>query len=222
MALVTLSELRTRVRERADMVYSQFVSDSELRSYINASARKLYDLLVEAGEDYYSASLTFTLATGEASYTLPANTVYKLRGLDIQEGGAWLPVGSYQQLERGHWQQNSIDRLIAKVKYRLFSDTLEFLPADQTAGTYRLRYVPFMTAMVSDSDTFNGYNGYEEYIVVDAAIKCKDKEESSTTVLEREKLELERKISAVSGERDYAAPDRVEDVRSGSFGSYYL
>ena len=34
---MSLPQLRTASRQRADMVYSQFVSEAELNSYINAS-----------------------------------------------------------------------------------------------------------------------------------------------------------------------------------------
>ena len=45
--LVTLADIKLRSREMADMVNSQFVSDDELKRYINASIQELYDVLIE-------------------------------------------------------------------------------------------------------------------------------------------------------------------------------
>ena len=43
---VALSDLRTLVRQRADQENSQFVTDEELRQYINRGYAGLYDMLV--------------------------------------------------------------------------------------------------------------------------------------------------------------------------------
>ena len=44
--MTTLADLRNRARRRSDMVSSQFVSDTELLDFINASYAELYDLLM--------------------------------------------------------------------------------------------------------------------------------------------------------------------------------
>jgi len=218
MATIQLQALRRRVRQRADMVYSQFVTDSELNDYINGSAQELYDKLVEANVDYYNATLNFTGGSGRSSYTLPSATVYKLRGLDIDLGGSWVPVYSFEYLERDRYQDTTVARLVASVKYRWMGTAIEFLPADHAAGTYRLRYVPLFVPMTRDTDTFDGHNGFEEYIVTDAAIKCKDKEESSVSVLQESKRLLTKRIEAMANVRDYGNADKVQDVRREQSG----
>ena len=44
---MTLTQLIAAVRQRADFVNSQFVTDAELTSYINQSYFELYDLLIQ-------------------------------------------------------------------------------------------------------------------------------------------------------------------------------
>lgn len=51
---VTLLEMKTEARERADQVNSAFVSDPELTNYINSAARELYDLFIQAYENDYN------------------------------------------------------------------------------------------------------------------------------------------------------------------------
>ena len=214
MALVTLLELRTRVRERADMVYSQFVSDAELNRYINESAQELYDLLVQANVDYYSTLESFTIAPSANTHTLP-DDFYKIRTLDIDLGGRFCPVWPYNVQERGYWQDAVISRIAAPVLYRVVGGTLELVPSLSAAGSYRLTYVPLLEPMVDDTDEFNGFNGFETYIIVDAAIKAKDKEESSVTVLTKQKDELMKRIEAMANVVDYGANSSIANVRDG-------
>lgn len=203
------------------MVYSQFVSDAELNEYINSSAQELYDLLVECNVDYNVTTQAFTLSSGNSTYTLPVD-FYKLRSLDFNQSGAYVPIWPYQHLERGQWQDAAISRLSATVQYRIYGGIVEFLPEDQAAGDFRLRYVPLMTELNDDADTFNGYNGFEEYIVIDAAIKCKDKEESSVSVLQDQKTKMTKRIQALAPVRDYGSGDRVQDVRGVNVRLDYL
>ena len=59
--LVSLTELRTLTRQRADMENSQFVTDTELTRYLNNSWGELYNLIVENfNEDYYTTSSTIS------------------------------------------------------------------------------------------------------------------------------------------------------------------
>src|SRR6267154_4869745 len=83
--LVTLGSLRTQVRQRADIVNSQFITDTELNGYINASYAELYDLLVQKyGDDYYVKSPPYSFVTDGTSqfYALP-DDFYKLLGVDL-------------------------------------------------------------------------------------------------------------------------------------------
>jgi len=54
LASITLSQLRTRCKQQADMENSTFISDTELNNYINESIEELRDILIKNfGEDYY-------------------------------------------------------------------------------------------------------------------------------------------------------------------------
>ena len=66
---MTLAQLRTAARQEADMVNSQFVSDSEFNTYINQSCFELYDLLIQKfGDDYYIKNPPYTFTTDGTSY----------------------------------------------------------------------------------------------------------------------------------------------------------
>ncbi len=54
---VSLAELIRRIRQRADMVDTQFVTDEEITSYCNESLGELYDLIIgSAAQEYFMRS----------------------------------------------------------------------------------------------------------------------------------------------------------------------
>lgn len=213
MASWTLAQLKTKVRERADMVYSQFVSDSELQGYISASYSDYYDQIVKVYADQLvSDPVSFTIVSGN-TYTLDTN-FYKLVGLDFQDGTDWREVRSFDFNER-----NSNNHDFGRgyyhpiLKYRLIGNKLRFIPIDQATGTYRYWYIPLYTPLLLDADTMDGYNGWEEYIVIDAAIKCLLKEETSVKELLMLREEWRTKIAESAQNRDAGQSQRIIDVQ---------
>ena len=78
----TLATVRTTVRQRCDQVNSQFVTDAELNSWINANYQELYGNIVEHfGNDYStngSSPYQFTTDGVNQFFNLPdGSTTYK-------------------------------------------------------------------------------------------------------------------------------------------------
>ena len=220
MSAITLATLKTRCRERADMVDSEFIPDTELLTYINASYTELYDILVSKFEDYFVAPPTsFTIAAAATYYTLPSD-FYKLRGVDYSLGGSeYVALRKFNFNERNQNRvSNRIARRQPKVSYRIVGNNLYMEPGDLAPGSYRLWYTPACTLLVDDTDTLDGVNGWEEYVVVDTAIKMMAKEESDTIQLERERARLLERIEQMAQNRDYDQPERITDV---AFDGYH-
>ncbi len=54
---VSLAQLILRIRQRADMIDTQFVTDEEITSYCNESLGELYDLIIgSAAQEYFMRS----------------------------------------------------------------------------------------------------------------------------------------------------------------------
>lgn len=221
---LTLAQLRTRVRERADMVNSQFVTDSELNGYINYSYKALYDLLVEAAEDYHLHSQTFTITSGN-THALPAD-FYKLRGVDdLSNTSAPKSIRKFNWNERNDYITDSL--LVANVwdfsdvVYRVVGSNLTFEPASNAQKTYRLWYVPVLATLSADSDTADGVQGWLEYVIVDSAIKCLIKEESDIAPLLAIKQEITERITRMRHNRDQALPEKISRVRNRRLAGFY-
>lgn len=204
----TLANLRTYVRQQADQESSTFISDSELNRYINQSAAELHGLLTTLYEDYYLTSATFTLTTLN-TYTLPSN-FFKLRRLQYDSAGSWSKVPQFAFDEFEANQQRYLTGAAPEWRmYRIMQAALFVLPEDDFAGDYRIWYLLNYTAMTSDADTLSDLMGWDEYVIVDAAIKCLQKEESDASILMARKAELKRRIEMEAANRDASGPERI-------------
>lgn len=228
----TLESLQFQARSRADMLDDQFVSDEELVFYINSSIRELYDMLVSTVADYYMKDgYQFTLTDGDEGKDLPED-FYKLRGFErsIDASGdqsSWFTVTQFNFHERNKYNTitTGLGSAIPWVTYRVMASTdsaqrLMLRPQQNTAGVYQLWYVPKCPELVDDDDSFDGINGWEEYVVVDAAIKMLQKQEDDVSVLFAQKKALADRIQAMSADRSQADPEKITDVRGGSGNPY--
>lgn len=214
---VTLAELKTRVREKADMVNSQFVSDSELKTFINGSYAELYDLLVSRYEDYFLKSYAFTILIGNSN-PLPSD-FYKVRGVDLSSG-----LGTFSKVRKWSFEERNanngvITRMGANSRaYRVMGGEIKIIPEAHAQGDYQLWYIPRVTQFVSDASSIDDVLDFDEYIVIDAAIKCLLKEESDVSVLLRQKEDMRQRVLAMASARD-SEPDTIQDVRfSNQYG----
>lgn len=221
--MITLAQLKLQVRHRADMLNSHFVEDDELNYYVSNSYKELYDILVTAYQDYYMIAVppqfTLTGVVGQNYFDLPED-FYKLRGVDISLDNAstWRTLLPFAFDRRN--RQGNLVRQFDKM-YRMVGSRIYITPELNAAGTYRLWYIPSAADLTDDADIINGVNGWEEYIIVDAAIKCLEKEESDTTVLERAKASLFQRILIASKNRDAGMPETISDISLSQFETDY-
>lgn len=223
---ITLADLRTKSRQRANKEGSGFIQNPELNGYINDSATKLYDLLVGAyGNDYYAKSASITTIFNQELYDVPED-FYKLLGIDYILGPQqFLTLKPYQFNERNRFRigtfWNAI-RGVAGPRYRLTVNKLSFLPVPDAGYNLELHYIPACPVMVDDTDTFDGINGWEEFIILDAAMKMLKKEETDTSDLQREFDAITLRINTMAENRDAGQSFRVTDVRGNDgYGGAY-
>lgn len=253
--VTTLLAIRTAARQRADMVNSQFLTDTEFNSNVNASYQELFDLLVQKyGNDYYVAldstkkpyqfttdgtNEFFALPDGSSTYKMPDATTnapafYKGIGVDLQLSGAndWVTLKPFPMIERNKFAVPNMQAVRGRrtnLGYR-FSGNMQgnspvqylwLRPLPMSGQIIQVWYIPRLTALASDTDSVDAVSGWEEYIVVDAAIKALQKEESDCTLLMAQKQELIKRIEAAAENRDAGSPMRVGDARrSNGYGMY--
>ncbi len=229
----TLNELIAEVRQRSDMVNSDFVTDAEVTRYINESISELYDMLITAkGQEWFIREYALTTLASQDSYEIPAaEDFYILLGVDLNSGAENpSPLRPYmldERHDRAHFDtrpflyQNGTNlryRLSGTVKATApgigtYNHRITFKPTPPAGLNITLLYIPHAPVLVTGAtDVWDGFNGWEEYAIVDSAIKCLEKEESSTVALERRKERLIQRINGLASAHDDGFPERVTDV----------
>jgi hypothetical protein len=69
----------------------------------------------------------------------------------------------------------------------------------------------------SESTTIDGISGWEEYVVVDAAMKAMGKEESDVSLLAAQKQAMTKRLQDMAANRDAANPGTVADVQMSDY-----
>jgi hypothetical protein len=113
---------------------------------------------------------------------------------------------------------------IADTRYAIQGNKIKFIPSPATSGTAKLHYIPEAQQFDAGSTSATIVSlapqvakGYEEYLVVDAAIKCLVKEESDIQPHLIYKEQLRRRLEAASANRDAGESSKITDVRTGVY-----
>jgi hypothetical protein len=240
-----LSDLMIQTRQRADQITAgytptttstaYFVTDPELINYINQSYFELYDLLVQKyGNDYFVAPSININTDGQSYlYPLPDGTLYngapafyKVLGFDLNlspnTNDSFITIPPFMFAERNRYSVPNMQAFygLTNLRYRLQGSNVWFTPTPAAGQVIRVWYIPRLTSLVNLTDVCDGVSGWTEYIIVDAAIKMMQKEESDVSVLGMQKMALIQRIEAAAENRDAGNPQVVSDTQSQNwFGS---
>lgn len=226
----SLYELRTEAQQRADMVNSNFVSYTEWNSYINQSALELYDLLITCYEDYYMAEPYIFQTNGTAAYDLPNGTLvgtdsvvtknfYKLLGVDMglsEQNNAKVALRQFDFINRNDYVYPAVSATyygVFNAAYRIMGDKIRFIPTPASGQYITLWYIPRLERLVADTDVLTTISGWNEYIIVDAAIKALQKQEQDITVLMAQKMALKQRIEETAINRNAGEPQTISRSR---------
>ena len=217
MRLISLADLITEVRRRADIEnISQRFTDAEVKSYINASIAHLYSLLSRQDSTFYEKTTTFTTTNGTAAYDLSTLVpdFWVLNGVNISvstnitfRAKKYMPAEGPWLTSIGVWGYGY------PVNYRLFGNSITFAPRPTGTYTVTLEYTPIPQTL-NEGDYFDGVVGFEEYVILDAAIKIKRKNNVSAVELMADLDKTEKWLESLASPRDLAEPERIQEVQS--------
>ncbi len=219
-ATKTLAEMRTSTRELSDMEGSGFVEDAEVDRRLNEALRQLYDKLIKArGEHFYSTSASISTVVGQSLYTFASDfsniDCYMLLRLLVSDGSQTVDVPSFEWSDLAALQSygSSGGNSFHLWRYKLKPTGLELQPTPQAARTLTLHYIPAMTELANDSDTFDGVNGWERWACLTAAIDLLIKEESDPSGLMAQRAMIESDIINLASSRDQGRPESIQDTQ---------
>lgn len=212
--------MRTAALETADQEDSFFTSPSEVDRQLNLYVRRLYDLLIDADAGWVAPTVDTALVTvaGVPTVDLPADA-YRLRGLDVLIDGYYCSARPLDFARRNEYQEGASwelwrmrDASTARVRYLVEGTRLRLFPTPDAVYSLRLWYYPTATYLSNDNDTFDGINGWEQWVELSVAIWLKNKEEADPGALLMERGQVETAIMHTSRVRDTAEPERPRDV----------
>jgi hypothetical protein len=211
---IGLADLLTDVRAMYES-WTVGLSDAVLTRWINRSLAKLWDFIMVVNPDHFLSSDTITVSSGTDEYTMSSEVAdfYKGHGVSVQlENGRWSPLGTFPWEERHLYANTTVTR--ADQLYRYMGNKLYLMPTPAWAGTIKVYYIPTATVLTTtpSPNTVDLFNSWEEFIIVDVALKCATREEVSTTNLWKLREELIKDIYRTAPQRDRSHNDRIRDT----------
>jgi hypothetical protein len=229
--LMTVQSIVDTAIDLADMRNSKFIdqsgtADSELIRYANIAYRDLYNIIIQANNQYFTTSTTINIVGGTDTYALPSD-FYKLDGVDLQIDATskrFLTLRPFMFAERNKFRSGLAftNSPYGQVfKYLMVGNNIRFLPLPSMSGTVWLWYTPTPTVITSFSDTIEVMVGGDEYLSLVIAMAMLAKEESDTTALNGKRLEVLQQLKNVLQVRDNGAPEYITDEASLNAGALY-
>lgn len=217
-SVVTLAAIRLQAQQRADMVNSTFISTPEWNQMITNSYKELYDLRIAAYGDDYDVASPYSFITDGVNqlFNLPSD-FYKLLGAEISINSSpqnYITLTQFNFSERNTYAYPNQQSYSGTVpRYHLIGSQIMLRPLPQGGQTIQLWYVPEPTNLTLDTDTMDGISGWEEYVIVDAALKARIKEETDVSELAASKAAMIKRLQDMTNNRDASMPATVADVR---------
>lgn len=181
----TLLQLRTSVRDQADLQsLTSRHTDSMLNAFINSEIQALRSDVSAVGITHFLTSSSGTLTAGVSTgfpyrlldLTALSPSLVRVFGLDIQlTNQRWQTLRAVDFSERTQYQPelgSTSAGTVPEAWANVTTETLAILPAPGYAVPYRVFYLPVLADLSSDSDTFNGVEGWEDRVIVGTCLRC--------------------------------------------------
>lgn len=209
----TLAQIRDRVREAIDAEQMRGLSDPEVNKRISAAYAKYYAKLVSPGLGFPSETTqTITAGTGGTdTYALPADHFSTLRVDFLLSSGFWDPLDPIDIREIHLVQFSGASQAFF---FRLAGPSIILYPTPQVGGVYRHIYAPAPVDLTTDAQTIDGVSGWEDVVVLEAAIRCAWKWEGDTSAIERERERIDALIAEQVDLRQAQGAKRMRQPRN--------
>ena len=203
---VTASDMIASIREAADMVGSTFRTDTQILSMINNAAPELWGLVIDNyGDEYLKKTISINTVVGTVAYLLedprPIDFFKVLRVLVNFGNGRMYRCERFNPDERASYSTLNRNWLTTLPRYFVSGEYIEFEYAPQAVHPVTVVYVPSCPVLASGT-SFDGYNGWERYVICKVAAQLLAEEESDNSALLMELASLKARIEHERMHRD--------------------
>jgi hypothetical protein len=237
--LTTLLQLRNAIYQQVNMSGSTgpaaSVPPDELTRMVNASMGEFYDMLVQTNLQFNVTSSIFTMTGSQSTFDMKSLGVFKVDGVERSIDGQTTEA-SFKNVTKFAWPMRNIGTYPygnlwpaggAAIQYRwlpgVTQQILMFRPSIACSGVYRVWYYPLPPVLQADGDAgFEDTMYWDEYVVVDCAIKVRDKFGEDVSVLMARKEALKERIRTYASDMDMAECETIGGVHAvdGSYDGY--
>ncbi len=201
---------------------STFVSDATILRWLNQAAFRYVSMLIRAyGEDYFSSKDTFDTVAQQDAYDLP-DDYYQTQFLRTEIAGTTWKIrrGSRESIDQSRRGQPGWSIGYGPV-YRIIGNQLVFAPVPLSQHEVRHHYIANtffedtggtpQSRLILDTDEINGWNGWEQWIVLSVCKTHRMVEEKDPMLFMQEMQSYELEITDDAGRRD-GEPKRVKNT----------
>lgn len=182
MRTVTLAQLRQDIQNQADIAgLTQRHGVTLLNRQINQSIQRFRERISSEGAQHFLTVATGVMQSGPTDgfpfYSLNAGAqasgIVRIFGVDVQR-----PDGTWHRLEHTTFQDRTrygggspgaVGQPRVWAEYR--TATLAIMPPPAQTMSYVVWFLPVMNDLQSDSATFDGVAGWEDYVVWDVTCR---------------------------------------------------
>lgn len=197
---IAISTIMSSIRTRGEW-RSTWLTDAELLGYVNDSLAGLHDFIFAIDPWCYAflKMKDVSFSSKQAKVALP-DDIHRLVGVSIADGTK--PDG-YQVLEQLRWDERYSDGYAnsgskSALRYKTFGDNILLNPIPNFGGVLRIEYAASFPVYSDSSTLLDLINSWQEWVVLDVAIKCCAKEETDPSVYMAQKKDLEARIVEVT------------------------
>jgi hypothetical protein len=176
----TLEVLRTDIENQADFVgATQRYTDAVTTRWINQSIQRFRERISLEGSTHYLVSVTKSLTSGATSpypfqvldLSAESPSLVRTFGVDITLPGGIIRTLSHTPFtERCSYGGPSVTGIpVAWAHYQ--TRKIAILPPPNQTLTAVVWYLPVVTDLSADGDTFDGVSGWEDFIVWDVVVR---------------------------------------------------
>jgi hypothetical protein len=219
-----------RVRRRANLEGAiQFITDPEVIDNINVAIAAWWDLVTLTTFQGQISRQTWSITTSSnvSAYALAPNTARVISVDAFISGNTYVITAMpYQEEQRNMfkllpfvgWSFGAVQ----SVWYQIQGTNINFLPTPTANYNLVVNYEATSPVLSQPSDVLNSVNGWEEYVVLKAAILCLIKEGNKEMIAQlRPWLQDEEdRIKACAGQMDVNASEGVHE--SEAYGNWGL
>jgi hypothetical protein len=233
---ITIEGLGYLAAERADMlkddgtggqVFADSIIPEAIYIYVNLECSALWNVLVNAHEDYCVYREFINVKAGQEDYLLPVD-FYKFRKIfPVMNGkrGRALRKFNLEKLGQADSLSAILTSPIEETQYRITGHRLWLHPtptSDVTEGL-ELWYVPDFKFLENAKDLLplQFPNGWEEYIIEGTAARILEKVNLDGSPYRARQKEVLQRILIMSEDRDVGEPHQMQDTEGYLSGREY-